>query len=166
MLLIVDGYNLAHALGLAPRKLGPGGLERVRSALLGRLAAELGDSASSTIVVFDAREAPADQPRESTQRGITVCFAAASGDADSHIRALLQQHRGRQMQVVSDDREVQASARAAGAEVSGCRAFIASWAKRPRAMRMRAESEKPAGTSRQDRARWMQAFGDVTPRDE
>ena len=41
MALIIDGYNLLHASGILGRGIGPGGLERSRSALLNFLAESL-----------------------------------------------------------------------------------------------------------------------------
>ena len=58
MPLLIDGYNLLHAAGLARRRYGPGGLEKARGSLLGFLAASLGNETSQTTVVFDAAAPP------------------------------------------------------------------------------------------------------------
>ncbi len=57
--LMIDGYNLLHAAGLARRRYGPGQLERCRAQLLAWLAKHLTDGERErTTVVFDAAEAP------------------------------------------------------------------------------------------------------------
>src|SRR5262249_42511713 len=56
---LIDGYNLIHGIGLLPPRVGPGGLEKARRALLGLLKGSFGDGASAVTVVVDASRAPA-----------------------------------------------------------------------------------------------------------
>jgi predicted RNA-binding protein with PIN domain len=111
--LIIDGYNLMHAAGLARRTYGPGQLERCRSQLLRYLARHLtGPDRERTTVVFDAADAPSDLPRRMTTDGMTVCFASPGKDADDMIEELIAAHSApRQIRLVSSDHRLQRSAR-------------------------------------------------------
>lgn len=121
---IVDGYNLLHTLGVMRANLGPGGLERARTALLNCLADALDPPArAAMVVVFDARTPPADAAPVTQHRGITVRYAAGYEDADALIQELIRRHSApKRLTVVSSDRAVQQAAtrrraRAIGSEV-------------------------------------------------
>lgn len=114
MSLLIDGYNLLHAAGLMGRRLGPGGLERARAALLGFLAASLTpEELARTIVVFDAGpEAPRDRPREEVLHGIQVRYAAPGEEADDALEQLIAADSApKQLTVVSGDHRLQKAAR-------------------------------------------------------
>ena len=91
MSLIIDGYNLLHASGVMGRGIGPGGLERSRTALLNLLAESLPpEELGRTTVVFDAAKAPWGLARTVQHEGLTVCFALAlHEDADSMIEEMI-----------------------------------------------------------------------------
>jgi hypothetical protein len=113
MALLIDGYNLLHAVGILCGPAGPGELERARSGLLNFLAEKLGPSElRETTVVFDSRGAPRGLPRRLKHREMTVCFAAEYVDADEMIEELI---RGfptpRRLVVVSSDHHIQRAAR-------------------------------------------------------
>jgi uncharacterized protein len=107
--LIIDGYNLLHAAGLARRRYGPGQLERCRAQLLAWLSKHLaGSERERTTVVFDAAEAPPGLPRHLTAAGITIRFAAPGKDADDTIEELVAAHSApRQIRLVSSDHRLQ-----------------------------------------------------------
>jgi uncharacterized protein len=107
--LMIDGYNLLHAAGLARRRYGPGQLERCRAQLLAWLSKHLADSERErTTVVFDAAEAPPGLPRLLTAAGITIRFAAPGKDADDTIEELVAAHSApRQIRLVSSDHRLQ-----------------------------------------------------------
>jgi hypothetical protein len=111
--LIIDGYNLMHAVGLARRTYAPGQLQRCRTQLLRLLASHLaGPERERTTIVFDAGEAPPDLPREMTAAGMRVCFASPGKEADDTIEELIAAHSSpRQIRLVSSDHRLQRSAR-------------------------------------------------------
>ncbi len=113
MALLIDGYNLLHASGILGRGVGPGGLERSRSALLNFLVESLEEQElARTTVVFDAREAPPGLPRVTQHRGLTVRFAEPNSDADELIEQLIRADSApRKLVVVSSDHRLHRAAR-------------------------------------------------------
>jgi len=111
--LIIDGYNLMHAAGMARRRYGPGGLEKSRNWLLNHLASHLTEAQRGrTTIVFDAGNAPDDLFRQSKQKGMDVVYAPAGGDADTLIEELIEKHSApRQIRLVSSDHRLQKAAR-------------------------------------------------------
>src|SRR5579871_4496368 len=109
MSLIIDGYNLLNATGIAVRGRGPGTLEQARQALLNTLVESLpADEVARTTVVFDASESPWGVARQSEHRGIRVMFAAKDDDADSVIEELiLADSAPKRLTVVSSDHRLQ-----------------------------------------------------------
>jgi uncharacterized protein len=110
--LLIDGYNLMHAAGLARRRYGPRQLERCRLQLLRHLARHLtAGERERTTVVFDAVAAPPDLAREMKFEDMAVRFAAPGMEADDTIEELIIQHSApRQIRVVSSDHRLQRSA--------------------------------------------------------
>src|SRR5262245_4263994 len=113
MALVIDGYNFLHASGILGRGVGPGSLERSRSALLNFLAESLdARELGRTTVVFDAREAPPGLPRVVQHRGITVRFADPGSDADGVIEDLIRANSTpRKLVIVSSDHRLHRAAR-------------------------------------------------------
>lgn len=115
--VLIDGYNLLHAAGLAKARYAPGELQRRRAKMLQKLV-ELVDPAalSRTTVVFDARrDPPAESPPESS-RSLSVLFAPKHQEADDLIEELLAKHSSpKQVLVVSSDHRLHKAARRRGA---------------------------------------------------
>ncbi len=112
--LIIDGYNLMHAWGLARQRYGPGDLERLRERFLHQLANRLTDQERSrTTIVFDAgTQAPLDIPTEHVFQSMRILFARRDEDADARIERLVKEHSApRQIRLVSSDRRLQTAAR-------------------------------------------------------
>jgi len=124
--LIIDGYNLIHAAGLARPSYGPGDLERCRHRLLRLLVNYLTDrELERAKVVFDAIEAPAGLPNRMKFEGLQVRFADPGGDADSLIEELILEHSSpRQIIVVSGDRRLQKAAHRRRARFIGSVEFL------------------------------------------
>jgi uncharacterized protein len=110
--LLIDGYNLMHAAGLARRRYGPRQLERCRLQLLRHLARHLtAGERERTTIVFDAAAAPPDLAREMKFEDMAVRFAAPGQEADDTIEELITEHSApRQIRVVSSDHRLQRSA--------------------------------------------------------
>lgn len=107
--LIVDGYNLAFALGEAPGR--PASREEVGWAL-GRLRRRA-RAPLRVVVVYDS-SLPGGPGVDTGPGGIEVRFTEEGGSADEEIVALAGRVRG-PVVVVSDDRRVREEAEAAGA---------------------------------------------------
>lgn len=107
--LLIDGYNLMHAVGLARRRYGPGDLERCRDRLLKWLSRNLRDSERlRTTVVFDAKDAPVAGNLDLHFRDMTIRFAGKEAEADDLIEALIEYHSApKRLIVVSGDRRLQ-----------------------------------------------------------
>lgn len=110
--ILIDGYNLMHASGLARRTYGPGDLEVCRNRLLQQLAARLNEAACQrTTVVFDAFESNSNDRRHQHLHGLSVIFAPAGTDADSELERLITEHSAPgQLWVVSSDHRLHRAA--------------------------------------------------------
>ena len=92
--LIIDGYNMLHAAGLARRTYGPRDLERCRLRLLNLIASGLDETQRQrTSVVFDAKDPPPDATRHAAYRELQVYFADPGEIIDAASTALI--FRGR-----------------------------------------------------------------------
>lgn len=111
--LIIDGYNLMHAAGIARPRYAPGGLEACRARLHRELSARLdADVLAAAVVVYDAFDSVSDLDREQQHRGVNVLFAGQGRDADSLIERMLRQHSvPRRVIVVSSDHRLHRAAR-------------------------------------------------------
>jgi predicted RNA-binding protein with PIN domain len=159
---LVDGYNLIHAIGLLPKKAGPGGLEKARRALLGLLHGHFGDESSAVTVVFDAAKAPPRSMPEQVYQGLRVQFATGGLLADDVIEALIQQEAApKQLTVVSNDHRLQKAARRRHAHVMSCEHFLDLLEKRkPSAPSDPAPpAEKTENMTEAERKRWLEEFG-------
>src|SRR3954469_16273725 len=115
MRFLIDGYNLAHASGDLRGKVGPHGLERARAALIGRVAQ--GHAAGDATIVFDARHAASNIPREENAQGICVQLAVGEEADDVIERAIHSESAPKQLTVVSSDRRLKEAARRKGCTV-------------------------------------------------
>ena len=125
--LIIDGYNLMHAAGIARRSYGPGDLERCRTQLNRLLKDLLGrDAISRASVVYDAFDSTSDANRSQDQGGLHVLFAPKGTDADTEIERLLNQHSSpKQVLVVSSDHRLHKAARRRKAACVDSEEFLA-----------------------------------------
>jgi predicted RNA-binding protein with PIN domain len=168
MRLLVDGYNLCHALGLlqakagSPARAGPHELEKARLQLLGRLAAVCGDKDAVT-VVFDAAGALPGSTADDWHQGVHILYAQRRS-ADDLIEDLIAHDSDpRRLTVISDDRRLRQAARHRHCEVWGSEQFEAEMARhqRRRIEQARPPQDKPEAVSERDRQLWLEAFGDA-----
>ncbi len=115
MRLLIDGYNLMHAIGLMPKGKGTGLLHGARETFFARLAERIAFEEippSATVVVFDARDVPRDLPATvTTLAGIEARFARDHLDADELLIELIRSATNpRRLVVVSSDHRVQIAA--------------------------------------------------------
>lgn len=113
LFLLIDGYNLMHAAGLAQSSYGHGDLERSRNRLLKQLISQLDPGiASDTTVVFDGNRTTFDDSSPTTTGPLSVRFSSDGMDADSEIERLLDSHSSpRQVLVISSDHRLHKAAR-------------------------------------------------------
>jgi uncharacterized protein len=169
--LIIDGYNLMHAVGLARRTYAPGQLERCRTQLLRYLASHLaGPERERTTVVFDAAEAPPGLPRQTAAAGMAVCFASPGKEADDTIEELIAGHSSpRQIRLVSSDHRLQRSARRRRGDFVDSEVFAAELERRGAVSEAdEGPADAAVGPSLKERAEsqtdletWLAIFGEI-----
>ncbi|HEX5089722.1 MAG TPA: NYN domain-containing protein [Nocardioides sp.] len=109
--LIVDGYNVTKSTWPTHS------LETQRSRLLALMSALVARTGAETTVVFDAA-ATDSRPVVASPRGVKVLFSPSGVIADDVIRQLVAaEPAGRVVVVVTEDREIVADVRRAGARV-------------------------------------------------
>lgn len=115
--LIIDGYNLLHAAGLARASYGAGDLDRCRKRMLIRLADLIDEGHRSSItIVFDAKEPPHDVPDRGLFQSMLVRYAVDHAEADDLIEELIRiNSTPRRLLVVSGDQRLRQAARRKGA---------------------------------------------------
>jgi predicted RNA-binding protein with PIN domain len=169
-ILLIDGYNLLHAAGMAQSHYRPGDLLRCRTRLLRHLLDRLTTAEiRHATVVFDARDPPPDRPAQIVVSGLKVLFANPGGDADALIMNWLAHHATpRRVTLVSSDRALQRAARSAHSQFVACQDFLNDLERRRtprRAGRARPPSEDDAKPSSHlspaQTAYWLQVFGDI-----
>jgi len=156
--LLIDGYNLLHAVGLARTTYGPGDLERCRTRMIHQLAVRLDESiVARTTVVFDAFSRFDDSERYQQQHGLNVVFAPAGTDADSEMEQLILAHDApRQLLVVSSDHRLHKAAQKRRCQAIDSEPFWESLADQPD------EAEHvPAATQSPNTAYWLREFADL-----
>lgn len=166
MRLLIDGYNLCHALGLLqakvtlPGRAGPHELEKARLQLLGWVAGVCGEKNAVT-VVFDAARAPPGSAGEDWHQGVHIRYALR-GSADDLIEDLIAHDSDpRRLTVVSDDHRIQEAARHRHCEVWGSEQFEAAMERRRRGQLARPPQDKPEAVSEKEAQLWLEAFGDA-----
>jgi predicted RNA-binding protein with PIN domain len=167
--LILDGYNVMHAAGMARFLGGPGELQAAREGLLQFIAEELTEvECRRTHVVFDAINAPTHLQRVYRIRSITVEFADPGGDADTVIENLIRGHNSpRQVRVVSSDHRIQRAAKRRRCRFIDSEEWLARLEKR--AARQMKANRKPMSVEEAVKfggqlapaevERWMREFG-------
>jgi predicted RNA-binding protein with PIN domain len=166
MSLIIDGYNLLHAIGLAAKAGGPGGLERARTAMLNFLAASLErEQLKHAVVAFDAAHAPRGLPSEAEHRGLSVRFAARHETADELIEELIRiDSAPRKLTVVSSDHRLQQAARRRRATAIDSEAWYEQLLQ-ARHRRQQAKPQPSEGQSLASRGQdieyWLREFDDA-----
>lgn len=159
MSFLIDGYNLMHAVGLAPPPNGsPAALTAARKKFLDWLANSPPVKAdpSTLRVVFDAQNSKRDYGT-STHRGITVTFSFRQ-TADDLIEALVSVHRHpQQLQIVSNDSRLRDFARHKKCQHLTCGAFV-DWLMSPVKEHKPGERPNPDDKPKTD---WPDEFDDL-----
>lgn len=121
--VLIDGYNLLFAVGLAGPTLPKKQLQHARTRLLDWLADAAGGRSALLRVVFDARQGPFPSA-EYGHRGVRVQFAFGQ-TADERIDELVHAERQpKTLAVVSNDNAVRAAGTARGCPAWTCPEFV------------------------------------------
>jgi hypothetical protein len=164
MPVLIDGYNLLHAMGVLSGRVGPAGLEKARLRLLGLLHGTYGDEAATVTVVFDAANAPPEADDTADYHGIHVRFARQYAEADDLIEDLVRHDSApRHLTVVSDDHRIRDAARRRQCTILGCAEYV-DWLARHRRERHRPPAEssaKPGHPSEAETEHWLREFADL-----
>ena len=159
--LIIDGYNLLHAVGIHAPRRGPQNLEGARGVLIRFLVASLSTEAlKRTTVVFDAGpDAPRGLPRSLVEDGMTIRFAAGYDSADTLIEELiLACSSPRSLTVVSSDHRIQRAAKKRRAEAIDSEVWYARMCK-TKIDTTNTVADKPhAPQSSEEVQAWLQKF--------
>lgn len=168
--LIIDGYNLLHAAGLARANYAQGDLQRQRHQLLVQIATKLStEERQRCTVVFDAIDAPTGLDRKFQHEGIAVLFAEPGHEADELIEQLVAQHSAaRNLLVVSSDHRLQRAARSRRAASLDSEAFLTRLSRKEEASQTTGRSSKnddgsakPPPTTGPEVAYWLREFGPI-----
>jgi len=121
--VVVDGYNLIHAMPELARLVGSD-LERARDGLVSKLAVYRSGRGVRVTVVFDGRGVAAQQTRP--PGGIEVIFSRAPQTADAKIKTMLSLEKSpKSWTVVTSDNSIVLFARDFGAKTIPSAEFAA-----------------------------------------
>lgn len=126
MQILVDGYNLLHALGRMRYLRGSGALQLRREWLAEFLARSLPGLEANITLVFDCSQPRAELSSETVLHGIRLCFVSHPREqADDVIEETLRNlPRPRRVIVVSDDNRLFQAARRCRAVAMKCEQFL------------------------------------------
>jgi uncharacterized protein len=111
--LLVDGYNLMHAVGMFRRRYGPGEFAKWRDRFLHYLSQHLTPrERERTTVVFDAPSSGPGPTQSAESHGLQVLYARSDLEADDVLEELIAGHSApRQILLVSSDHRLQKAVR-------------------------------------------------------
>lgn len=164
--IIIDGYNLMHAAGLARKSYAAGDLERCRRHLLNLVRHGLtADQRARTMIIFDGQAAEENRDLEFHFHGMLVGFSRPHEEADDVIEQFILSHSSpKQLQVISSDHRLQKAARARRAQSRDSEEFVEQLEKSLRGQKRDGENpaeyvpEKPVDESADD---WLAEFGEI-----
>jgi len=153
--LLIDGYNVMHALGYLSQRTPANQLESARRRFLDFLAERVAGRNVNCAVVFDAANAPAHVLAEIEYKGLTV-YSAKRQEADDLIEDLIRRHSApKQLLVVSNDRRLRRAAERRGSMALGSTELL-DWLDRPAAPEQSEEQEDRGAGAADD---WLREFG-------
>jgi uncharacterized protein len=147
--ILIDGYNLLFASSVFASNAGPPTLERTRLAFLQFLEASLTQSQrNTTLVVFDAAQAPLGLPHEMTVGSMQIRFSRKPQHADDLLEDLIAAHKQpRMLTVVSSDHRIQRAARQKGATYYDSEIWLSELQSNLQGQNALAEQDKPSDTN-------------------
>ncbi len=171
--LVIDGYNVLHAAGLARRSYGPGDFERARRALLRLISQQLSPrERERTTVVFDAGDRTLSPSPPQLVDDLLVIYADQERDADEAIERLIRENSApRRLCVVSSDHRLQKAARRRRARFVDSEEFLRRLARRHTPGERRRHQVEPSAKqtgrlSPGEVEAWLRVFDDIDNRGE
>jgi predicted RNA-binding protein with PIN domain len=168
MRFLIDGYNVMYERGLLGQRLGAERFRKARNRFLNEVAEGLGPvDAHQTTVVFDASTPPADLPRLTTHKGLTVVYAVDDENADARLELLIAEHSvPKSLTVVSSDNRVRQAASRRKARVLSADEFLTfleTRAKHPSAPEAPAAEQpnRDRPLTPEEAGYWLEQFGDL-----
>jgi len=161
MRYLVDGYNLAHALGLIRGKVSPSGLAIIRKTLLQKLSELPGADPSRITIVFDAQNLRNKIPEMEITQGFRLVFSMER-EADDVIEEMIEKEKTPSgLTVVSNDNRLRLAARKGKCIPVSCLDFIEILMKKPASGKSSQLEgpEKPDGISPDEMKKWLDHFG-------
>jgi len=163
MRYLIDGYNLAHAMGLLRGRVAPAAVAVARRSLLVHLLEYHHRESADVTVVFDASRAPPGTAARLDYHGIHI-LNALHEQADDLIEDQIQHDPlPRQLTVVSDDHRLKDAARRRHCVALGCLDYLEQMQRGPPAPgRVKPPVEvndKPDSLSAEEVQEWCRQFG-------
>lgn len=161
--LLIDGYNLMHAAGFVPRRVGTGVFEQQRERFLRWLLKQLPAAQHAlTIVVFDGRATTNRTVSFAAFQGLSLQFSPEGIEADDLIESLISDHSApKQLTVVSSDHRLHRAARHRRAICVDSEDFVDQCHSRQSASTSTFRRRKPRDLSAEELEEWMQVFEGV-----
>ncbi len=167
--LLIDGYNLLFAMGLAqPGKRAHRTLQKAREALLQKLAEKIPNPLRFAVwIVFDAFDAPKNLPDMLASQGMNVFFSRHWVSADEMMQAIISRHSNpKSLWVISSDHAVQRKAITRGAAAIDSEEWSQAIERLLHSLEQKqslASEEDPKpfgeGISSSERDEWLRRFG-------
>ncbi|MEX0671936.1 MAG: NYN domain-containing protein [Candidatus Babeliales bacterium] len=158
MKIIIDAYNLLHAMHPGPRAS-----EQQREGLIADLMRYAQKSGNKIILVFDGGDMPYSYQEK--RKHITLIWAGYHMSADDWIMEHLQKNQGEDMLVASSDREIQAYAAQLGIVGMGAYSFYKTMVKSLREKVVPPRHHAPLQKTAQHKNRDIDALMDAASED-
>jgi hypothetical protein len=124
MHLIIDGYNVMHALPVEKEWPGRNSRER-RGHFLGALRRYVGSRPHMVTVVFDGTKGGDDMGGYEKTGNLEVRYSRRGEEADQVIRRMVEESANpREILLVSSDKGVSGHGRSAGASIAGAHELV------------------------------------------
>lgn len=159
MRFVVDGYNLAHALGIIRGNLSGSSLDIIRKSLLLHLKQYEGTRPEDIIMVFDGQRSRNQSDPSQYLYGFPVIFSQ-NEQADDVIEDLIHQEKQPLLlTVVSNDHRLKEAAKRSGCRYSNCLDFVENLMVPSRTKPIFQETQdKPDGITPEEVKEWMRDF--------
>jgi len=100
MIIVIDGYNLLHAIPQYKKTI----TERERNYFIANLAGYAALKGHKIVLVFDG--GPSDWPTKESHKKVEVVYSGTRESADDYIKEYIEKHRAKDLLLVSTDREL------------------------------------------------------------
>ena len=163
MRILIDGYNLLHAIGFHGDLSESGVLEAARVRMLDKLSEYLTEEErKNSVVIFDSGNRIKSLDWKYTRHSIRVEFAMQYLDADAKIQELIRSDNvPKQLLVISSDHRIQRTAKARRANFLDSDQWLVLLEARLESARTETVTDEPLKTDSQVDY-WMELFASVS----